>query len=417
MSVTKFSYRHFGTMYSTGSKALIRQLNRSAVLNLIKAEGPIARVEIARRLNLSGAAVTSIAGELEELGLIRSAAQGPSTGGRPPMLLVLNGNAACVIGIKLMVDQLTAVLCDLEGDVLEERAQPMGGHDLADVTEAIVELVSDLRAAAGNRNLLGVGIGMPGVVDGARGVCIDSPILGWHDAPIAGWLSDRLGLPVMIDNDVNTLAVAEQLYGHGRNANTFVTITLGRGVGCGIVVAGQLLRGRRGGAGEFGHVPVEPNGETCECGRRGCLEAYAGDPALVRSARAAGLIGASDGISELTQAAEAGHAGARALFAEAGERVGMMLAGLVNTLSPDLVIVSGEGMRAQRYVEPAIRRALERHVFPPLAGVPLLVDPWNDAKWARGAATLVLDSFFSARRGQAGHGGAVDLASFAAEAV
>jgi len=404
-------------LYSTGSKSLIRQLNRSAVLNLIKTEGPIARVEIARRLNLSAAAVTSIAGELEELRLIRSVAQAPSTGGRPATLLALNPEAACVIGIKLTVDHLAAVVVDLEGSVLAKGTRELPEHGFEHVIDALAELVSGLRHAAGQRSLLGVGIGMPGVVDGARGLCVDSPILGWHDAPVGDRLSERLSMPVLIDNDVNTLAVAEQLYGHGRNAESFVTITLGRGVGCGIVMGGQLWRGRRGGAGEFGHVPIDPDGPACECGRHGCLEVYVGDPALVRTARQAGAIGAEQDIMELTEAADAGQPGARSLFAEAGERLGTALAGLVNTLSPDLVIVSGEGMRARRHVEPALRQALERSVFPPLAGVPLVIDPWDDAKWARGAAALVLENFFSAGREQAGNGRALDLASFAAEAV
>ncbi len=404
-------------MYATGSKSLIRQLNRSAVLNLIKTEGPIARVEIARRLNLSGAAVTSIAAELEELRLIRSVAQAASTGGRPATLLALNPEAACVIGIKLTVDHLAAVVADLEGGVLDDRVQDLASHDLEYVLGALDELVTVMRRSTGGMGLLGVGIGMPGVVDGSAGVCVDSPILGWHDAPVSERLAERLGLPVLIDNDVNTLAVAEQLYGHGRSAETFATVTIGRGVGCGLVVAGQLLRGRRGGAGEFGHVPLNPDGPRCECGRQGCLEAYVGDPALVREAREARLLGHSDGIDRLTALADEGDPVARSIFARAGERLGTSLAGLVNTLSPDLVIVSGEGMRARRHIEPALRRAVERNVFPPLADVPLIIDPWDDAKWARGAAALVLETFFSAGREQSGNGRPLDLASFAAEAV
>ena len=407
----------YGLVYSTGSKSLIRQLNRSAVLNLIKREGPVSRVEIARRLSLSGAAVTSIAGELEGLGVIRSVAQGPSTGGRPPTLLALNAEAACVIGIKLSVDHLAAVVADLEGEVLDGRVQPLTGHTLDDVRHSIVRLAAALRQEAGGRNLLGIGIGMPGVVDGSRGVCVDSPILGWQDVPVAEIIAQDLRLPVLVDNDVNTLAVAEQLYGHGRHVNNFVTVTIGRGVGSGIVVAGQLVRGRLGAAGEFGHVPVVLNGPACECGRRGCLETFIADAALVTTARRAGLIGRRQGVGSLTQLADADNADARQIFAHAGDRLGVALAGLVNVLSPELVIVSGEGMRARRHIEPALRAAIDGHVFPPLRGVELVVDQWDDTKWAHGAAALVLEAFFSVGRDKATNGGAMDLASFVAEAV
>lgn len=403
-------------LYPTGSKSLIRELNRSAVLNLIKREGPIARVGITRRIGLSGAAVTSIAGELASIGLIQSVAQAPSTGGRKPTLLALNPTAATVIGVKLAVDHLAVVLVDLEGNVLESRVEPLISHTFDITVESVARLVSELRGAASPR-MLGVGVGMPGVVDAGRGVCVDSPILGWREAPIADRLAQRVGVPVLVDNDVNTLAFAEQLYGKGRDVPDFVTVTLGRGVGCAIVIGGQLVRGRLGGAGEFGHVPVDPAGPICECGRRGCLEALVADPALVRAGRAAGVITGAEGVTTLTERADAGNPQAHAILDEAGERLGVAMAGLVNVLSPGLVIVSGEGMRARRHVEPPLRAALERHLFPPLAGVDLVVDQWDDTKWARGAAALVLETFFSAGRDEGTNGRAIDLASFIAEAV
>lgn len=404
--------------YPIGSKALIRELNRSAVLNLIKQEGPIARVAIARRLGLSGGSLTSIAGELEGLGLIREVAQAPSAGGRPAGLLALDPAAASVIGVKLADDHLAGVISDLNGGVLASGVVPLAGHDVADVGSGVADLIETLRESSpADRRLLGVGIGLPGVVDASTGVCVDSPILGWHRIPLADRLAGRFGLPVLIDNDVNTLAVAESLYGAGRDARDFVAVTIGRGVGLGIVSGGQLLRGRLGGAGEFGHVPVEPDGPVCECGRRGCLEALIADAALMAQGEAAGVIGGDEGVEILVGRADAGDPRARQILATAGTRLGVAIAGLINVLSPELVIVSGEGMRARRHLEATFRLAVNGHIFPPLAGVELLIDPWDDAKWARGAAALVLETFFSAGRQDGMNGRAVDLASFAAEAV
>lgn len=402
--------------YPTGSKALIRHLNRSAVLNLIKEEGPIARVTIARQLGLSAASVTIIAGELHGLGLIREVAQAPSAGGRPAGLLALNPGAARVIGIKLADDRLAGVLVDLEGSVQRSAERPIARHEVEAVVGEIVALVESMRRPAGGPPLLGVGVGLPGVIDGETGVCVDSPILGWQRVPLAELLSAALNLPVSIENDVNTLAVAERLYGAGRAATNFLAVTVGRGIGLGVVVDGHLYRGRLGGAGEFGHLPVEPGGPRCECGRTGCLEAVVGDRALLRAGVEVGVIGLKDGPDALTSAADAGDPAALAILTEAGTRLGVALSGLVNVLSPDLVILSGEGVRNRAYLEPSLRIALDQHVFPPLTGFELLVKPWEDKNWARGAAALVLQAFFSAGR-EATNGRAVDLASFVAEAV
>ena len=403
--------------YSTGSKSLIRQLNRSAVLNLIKSEGPIARVTIAQQLGLSPASVTSIASELEGLGLIRQVAQARSAGGRPAELLALNPGAAGVIGVKLADDHLAGVLSDLDGTVLASDARPLGRHTPPAVARGLEALIRALREAGPPlQRVLGIGLGLPGVIDGRRGVCVDSPILGWRQVPLAADLSERFDMPVLIDNDVNTLAVAESIYGAGRDVDDFVAVTIGRGVGLGIVLGGQLQRGRLGGAGEFGHLPVQRDGPPCECGRRGCLEALVADGALVRRARANGTLTEGDGVERLAELAAAGHVGARALVSEAGWILGVALAGLVNVLSPSLVVVSGEGMRARGVLEPELRTAMAQHLFPPLIGVEIVIDAWDDAKWARGAAALVLEAFFSAgaRNGMAARG--VDLASFVQEA-
>jgi predicted NBD/HSP70 family sugar kinase len=207
-------------------------------------------------------------------------------------------------------------------------------------------------------------------------------------------VQEALVLPVFVDNDVNTLAVAERLYGRGHNVENFLTVTIGRGVGLGIVAGGDIYRGFGGGAGEFGHTSAVEDGAVCTCGKRGCLETVVADPALIDEGRRLGLLDEQQGIERLRELAQEGQPQARQIYHEAGTQFGRAVADLVNVLGPELVLVSGEGTQAWPFLAEAFEAAYGASVFPPLGHVPVEVDPWDDAKWAVGAATLVLRASF-----------------------
>ena len=388
------------TRLRSGSAALMRDLNRASVLALIGQQGPIARVEIARELALSPATVTAITREFVGEGLVREVDQAPSSGGRPAILLGLVAEAADAIGIKISPDRLTAVHVDLSGEPLDYRERPFDGS-LPGVVDRLVDAISDLTAdwVRPGRRLLGIGLGLPGIVDSQRGL-VEAPILGWPTLRLAADLQDRLEVPILIDNDVNTLAVSERLYGRGRSRDHVLTVTIGRGVGLGIVASGVIQRGHRGGAGEFGHMTMVVDGPVCECGKHGCLEALVADPALVEQAVTAGLLPSgtpiADGVTALAAQANQGEPGALEIYAKAGTILGRAVASLVSVFSPELVIVSGEGTRAWSYLGESFDRSLRAEVFPPLADVAVEVDPWDDRRWARGAAALVLGASFAA---------------------
>ena len=374
--------------YRTGSAGLSRDLNRIAVLRLIGAAGPIARKDVARQLGLSPATVTSVTRELLERGVVRVAHTAPSNGGRPAIMLELVGSAATAFGVKIAPDHLVGVRVNLDAELLErfelefDAAAPDSLDRLGDV------LAGWLGKATAHPPLLGIGLGMPGVVDGRRR-SVDSPMLGWENVPLSRILQKRLRVPVVVDNDVNTLAVSERLYGRGRDVEHFVTVTIGRGVGLGIVAGGDIYHGYGGGAGEFGHISAVDDGPPCSCGRRGCLEAVVADPALVAEARARGVLSRRQGIDKLRALAAAGDQRAVEIFARAGAVLGRSVAGLVNILSPELVLVSGEGTQAWAHMAGEFDRVLRANLFPPLGKVVVEVDPWDDVKWAVGAAALV----------------------------
>jgi predicted NBD/HSP70 family sugar kinase len=380
--------------YRTATAGHTRDLNRAAIFRLIVSGGPIARASIAKQLGLSPATVTAVTRELIDQGLVRVATRVPS-GGRPALLLELVGGAATAFGVKLAPDHIVGVRVDLEAGVLdrfEAPFDPAAADALTDLAATLRGWIDDVGAGP---PLLGVGLGVSGVFDARTGT-LDSPILGWYDVPVARELERELSLPVVVDNDVNTLAVAERLYGRGHDVDNFLTVTIGRGVGLGIVANGDIYRGFRGGAGEFGHVRVEEDGELCTCGKHGCLETVVSDPALVAVARMRKVIGPRQGVAKLREAAAAGDHQARQIYQRAGETLGRAVADLVNVLSPELVLVGGEGTEAWAHLVEGFDKAYRANVFSPLGHVQVEVDPWDDTKWAVGAATLVLRASFSA---------------------
>jgi len=379
--------------YRTANSGHTRDLNRSAIFRMIVTSGPIARTQIAKTLGLSPATVTAVTRELLDQGIIRVAERAPSKGGRPALLLELVGGAASAFGVKVAPDHLVGVRVDLEARLVERYEVPFD----AAAEEAIDELTRILgewvRQVPGDPPLLGVGLGVAGVFDASTGT-LQSPLLGWRDVKLAEIVQAKLGVPVFVDNDVNTLAVAERLYGRGHDVENFITVTIGRGVGLGIVASGDIYRGFGGGAGEFGHTFAVEDGALCTCGKHGCLETVVADPALIAEGRRLGLLDAGEGIERLHELAREGQLQARQIYHDAGTKLGRAVAGLVNVLAPELVLVSGEGTQAWPYLGEAFGAAYAANVFPPLGDVSVEVDPWDDAKWAIGAATLVLRATF-----------------------
>jgi predicted NBD/HSP70 family sugar kinase len=260
---------------------------------------------------------------------------------------------------------------------------------MVDAVASITEILLDQSPIPRDR-LLGLGIGLSGHINGSTGILHDSPLLGWKDVALRDLVAERTGFPVVIENDVNTLAVAEQWFGPGSGYGSFAVVTVGAGVGCGLVLDGQLWQGISGAAGEFGHMVVDPDGPQCHCGKRGCLESVASDTAIAAAMSQA--VGRR--ISKVSQVVALAHAGdveAQKVFTQAGVALGRALAALVNLLNPPLVILSGEGVTASDLFIDALRSEFERDAFSTTAqDCTLLVRPLPDETWARGAAATML---------------------------
>jgi predicted NBD/HSP70 family sugar kinase len=296
-----------------------------------------------------------------------------------------------------METRVIGALTDLEATVLENIETPLVGQDPETVVEVICKMVKNLVVGEKIKTgaLLGVGIGLAGVVQHREGIVRYSPYFGWKDLPLGELISACLHVPVYIDNDVNTLTVAENLFGVGQGVKDFLTVTIGRGIGLGIMLNNRVYRGAIGGAGEWGHIVIDPEGPECSCGKRGCFEAYVSEPALVEKGREI-FNEQIEVLDDLIRLAAKGNLPAKQIFLSAGERIGIQIANLINILSPDLIIVGGEGTRIGDLLFEPMRESINRYVMSPLADTfKLRVEPWGDDAWARGAACLVLDQIFN----------------------
>jgi predicted NBD/HSP70 family sugar kinase len=211
-------------------------------------------------------------------------------------------------------------------------------------------------------------------------------------------IQDRVNVPVYLDNDVNTLAFAEKWFGAGRGIDNFLVVTFGRGIGLGIVVNGQFLHGTRGSAGEIGHTVVQPGGELCACGKRGCLEMYASEPAMLRQAAEAFQQGRLSSLprtpEEMAALAANGETAVQEIFAQAGRLLGQSIANLINIFNPERILINGEGVRAGNWLFDPMQAAIDEHTMPSAAG---RLDPRRTLEMGARAASLVLHELSNRR--------------------
>lgn len=371
----------------------------STVLATLGVDGPMSRADLARRLSLSPATVTQATKQLLAGGLLRELNLVPSSGGRPATLLGLAFGGASALGAKVSAERVTTVRVALDGTAQTVAEHPFDAAHPEALDRLVVLLRDELEQIPGT--VLGIGIGLPGsVADQAIGT-VDSTTLGWRETHVGAHLRGQLGVPVLVDNDVNTLAVAERLQGVAREYDSPLIVTIGLGIGSALIAEGQLYRGSRGGAGEVGHIPVA-DGPACPCGGTGCLEAVIGEHALLESARSRGVVADGAVAADLHQAAIDGDETAREIYAEAGALLGRTLAGVVHLAAPDALIVLGEGTVAWSFWESRFTESLRRHLMPSRRGLPVRVEQWTDEKWAVGAASLVLFSPFDQASGEQG---------------
>jgi predicted NBD/HSP70 family sugar kinase len=357
----------------------VRATNLAVVLRHVRNHAPCSRADIAAATGLNKATVSSLVADLIERRLLRETGLAEHRIGRPATMLVLDGQPYAAIGLAVSADQLTAVAVDLAGEQLLSwrRSFPALASSPGKAVSAIAALASRVAGRVGsqNRQVLGLTVGVPGLVD-SDGTVRLAANLGWRDVDLRADLVHALRDPkydVAVDNDANLSAMAEHRYGAFAGSSDLVYLTGEVGIGAGVIVDGRLLRGGRGFSGEIGHVQVDPGGPACPCGRTGCLEAMAGIPAIIRrvlpDAEADGPItDFAPEIDEVVRLARRGDAATVDSLAVVGRHLGHGVAILTNVINPDVVVLGGNFVPLAPWLLPAAAAELAARAVAPDAG-------------------------------------------------
>jgi glucokinase-like ROK family protein len=347
---------HFNAYFQHFATQNVKNINKHVILNSIQfTPGGISRAGLARQLGLTRSAITTIVSDLMETGAIQESAKKTGTSGRPRTLLEITPEAGYVAGIDMGATHLRVVVSNFGAQVIREKEI---AFDIAQDPEICLEktdrLLQELLEEANLTlpQLSSIGVGVPGPVSADAGMVIAPPIMpGWDRFPIRKTLEKLWGLPISVNNDAELGALGEWAYGAGRNAKDLAYIKVGHGIGAGLLINGQIYRGSTGSAGEIGHLTIDEKGPICTCGNRGCLEALSGGGAIALQAKNAVKEKKNTQLREISTknisakdvafAAQRGDFLAQQIMEEAGEHLGVALAGLINIFNPDMIIVGG----------------------------------------------------------------------------
>ncbi|MBV8302226.1 MAG: ROK family transcriptional regulator [Candidatus Dormibacteraeota bacterium] len=346
-----------------GSLADLRRANRDEAVRLLRLHGSMTQAQLARLSGLSHASVSNIVRDLTQEGTARVETQ--QHNGRRSAQVTLNPDSGLVVGVDFGNRHVRVAVADMLHNVLaEEYATLPHGHRSAESVQRALRIIAELVASGGRRmdEIKGMTVGLPGpIVEGSNRLGSPNILPGWADVDVAESFRKELRVPVVVDNDANLGAVAESLWGRGREVRNFAYLKLSTGIGAGLVIDGHLYRGSGGMAGEIGHTTIDEDGPLCRCGNRGCLETMAAAPALVSLLQ--GSHGPEFSLEDLLRLGAQGDIGCRRVIADAGRHIGVAVANLCNLLNPELIIVGGELALAGDVLLSAITDSLSRRAM------------------------------------------------------
>lgn len=398
--------RHF-----SGNPQFMKNLNQSLILNLVREYQPISRNEIAKLTKLSPAAVSNLTESLIKDGYLEERGEGKSQVGRKPILLKLKKETHFAIGIDLeRVNTIKAAILDLRAKTICKVEHTLDINEPSEVVGLIVNTVWELldNSKIEIEKIAGIGIGSPGLIEHRTGRVVYSIYPGWRNVPLRALVTQEFDIPVIVDTDTNAPALAECRYGAGRGARDLVYISIGPGIGTGIIINNELYRGIDGTAGEFGHTVVDLDGFPCKCGNIGCLETLVTEPSIVRRAserikksknslmsNLAEEKGSKISFDIIYELALKGDEFVVDLIKQTGYYLGIGLVNLVNFLNPEIIIVGGNISGVGDILLESAKEVVSQKALPvPGERVKILSASFGEDAGIIGAGTLVLEQIF-----------------------
>lgn len=366
--------------FKTGNHGMLRQQNLAGIMHHLYENAPISRIELSRLTGLNKATVSSLINQLLENQFVHEVGAGEGKGtGRRTVLLDLNPARGFIVSSEIGVDFITVICADFTAEVIWRKQEPLPADLGETVTlERLATLMKEA-AAVGSRQsntFLGVSVAVPGLIDPHSGTLLFAPNLGWQDTPVAEILRRSFNVPIFVDNEATLAALGEQFFGAAEGYREVLYLSAGVGLGGGLVLDGDLYKGAGGFAAEFGHMTMNPQGEQCQCGNRGCWETQVSQSALFRLVKNALAAGQPSvlaktvntqpetlSIRAIVEAARQGDDVALSALKKVGQALGVGIASLVNVLNPGLVVFGGALSLASEFLLPVIAEELHRRAL------------------------------------------------------
>jgi predicted NBD/HSP70 family sugar kinase len=384
----------------SGNHQIVRSVNRAVILNLIREHQPVSRVQLSKITGLNKSTVSSIVSDLLEENLIFEETGGESTGGRPPVLLRLKRRVNFVGAIDIDPEESTVAIADIDGTILRKAhvdADPANPQEFA---RRCVEEIENLKRELWITTLVGLGVSVPGIVEARRGFVVIAPDLGWQHLDLRSLFDNYLPGDgrVVYENEANAAALAALWFDPlVRDHSNIVFIS--EGIGTGVILDGKLIDGSFSGAGQFGHMTIQEQGERCVCGNRGCWEVYASNLATVQRYQQLSGQTASDHVqtilAEILERAKRGESNAVQAVRETGRYLGIGISNIIKGIDPEVIVLGGAITSCWDLIYPEIMKEVENRVFFDIKkNVQIIPTSLQERSSLVGAATLVIKQVF-----------------------
>ena len=366
--------------HQTADQESVRKVNTSIVLNALRLYSPISRAELAVKTNLNRSTVSNIVNQLLDEDLVLELDTRESKIGRPGIALVLKPDAGAVVGVEIGVGFISVILTDFVANVLwREWIEISPSKVQIEIISEAEKLIDQAISVAQEKNLrlLGIGLGVPGLVDTRKGELLFAPNLGWKNVPLRLMLNQRFNLPLYVQNEANLAALGEYYFGVGRNVDNLIYLSSGVGLGGGLIIDGKLFKGGFGLAGEIGHIQRDPEGEMCGCGRRGCWETQVGPRAVLQRVKHAIETDPNNSLTKyvhddhkkltfdrVVDCALQGDQLCRSALEEVGKYLGAGIADLANIFNPEMVVIGGAFSYGREILLPVLENTISTETLP-----------------------------------------------------